>query len=138
MRICCGGKRGCKKKYCCPGLVLFVIFCDLFGLTMLIMAIVGFVQFDRTFFYNDHDKYVEYGHIMKTVFVVFLPMQILFVVKLYLGGAWFFCKKQSRRSFVKFYRISMTFNFSVFAIDMELLLLSLGIDKDVWNVLEIS
>ena len=37
VRICCKGRYGCKKKYCCPGLVIFVVIGDVIGLSLIVL-----------------------------------------------------------------------------------------------------
>ena len=41
-RICCGGKRGCRKKKCCPMMIIGVVLSEIIGLLSLIVMNILF------------------------------------------------------------------------------------------------
>ena len=53
-----------------------------------------------------------------------MPMYVFYFVKMYKGMAWFFFRGRTYKAFLAYYRVSMTFNFSVLAFLVELIFVS--------------
>ena len=130
--ICCKGRHGCKKKYCCPGIVLFVIIGDLIGLVFIILEIIfplvgeGII----TIYPSSPDQIASF---FKSITLIFIPIQLVYLVKCYTGLAWLSFNRRSRESYIRFYYTSLTFNFSVLALALELQFISFAFHDAMWD-----
>ena len=106
-RICLNSKRCCRRKTCCPCLVIAVVILDILAvLTLLSWFILG-IAFGISIIEEDEQK----GHIMVrlSVNIMFLYsfLLVLLLVKIYFGLLWF-CSGRTRKKFTKYYYITVT------------------------------
>ena len=87
-RICCGGKRGCRKKKCCPMMIIGVVLSEIIGLLSLIVMNILFAINGYTAFLGlpVGDEMISF---VRKSFLIFLPIEILYLLKCYNGVAWF-------------------------------------------------
>ena len=112
-RICCKGKVGCRKRTCCPCVILVSIF----------MNIVMFLVLCATSVY---DGYIE-GNVQffKQMLVIFTPFTVPYLLKIAYGIVWFF-KGRARKAFLPYYRMAMTANISNFLFTLPITIINIS------------
>ena len=119
-RICCGGRRGCKKRYCCPGIVLTALLFDIASFGVYIYEAI------------QESKEGRKSYTARTT-VIFFPFTFCYLIKLWYGIYWFF-KGRQRKHFLPYYRIAMTANLSnmIFILPLAFIMLSLDRHREAY------
>ena len=107
-RICCNGRKGCKKKRCCPCIVITILIAD----CLCIISI--FIVFGSTILAGlekekiDYDEGQRYLLWITRIWISISMFVVLFCVKAYCGFVWLL-SGLTRKAFLPYYQISMTF-----------------------------
>ena len=107
-RICCKGRRGCRKKTCCARIVYFFIVFDIMSLICLIGSLI--VMIFIKLYSNDESPAFNKLDISRIwrVLLVWLPFYIPYFLKTYYGLLWMRKRPHSRTAFLPCYRMSLT------------------------------
>ena len=107
-KLCCDGKFCCKKRKCCKAFVIVLVIIDFLEVILVSFIVIFFVSLDE-YVQNGGDERVLRRYIAR-IFLGFWAQGITFIIKVCRGIQWL-CK-QNRDSYIKYYRMNMTFSLS--------------------------
>ena len=112
-RICCRGKVGCRKRTCCPCVILAALFMNICMFLVLISLSIyyDFIEGKKHFF--------------EQMLVIFTPFTVPYLLKISYGTVWFF-KGRARKAFLPYYRMAMTANISNFLFSLPITFINIS------------